>query len=56
VIRYLLRRAWAAAATTHTAVTQWAAAHLAAPTGSDYDRIDQEIELQYRRVPRQRNQ
>jgi hypothetical protein len=56
VIRYLLRRAWAAGAAAHTAVTQWAAAYLAAPTGSDYDRIDQEIELQYRRVPRQRNQ
>jgi hypothetical protein len=56
MIRYLLRRAWAATTATHTAVTQWAAAHLAAPTGSDYDRIDQEIELQYRRFPRQRQQ
>jgi hypothetical protein len=46
MIRYLLGR-----------VLAWAAAHLVTPTtGSDYDRIDQEIELQYRRVPRQRNQ
>jgi hypothetical protein len=44
VIRYLLGRALA-----------WATTHLAAPIGSDYDRIDQEIELQYRRFPRQRN-